>query len=60
MTLAPAFNHVGAVSLTNAISRINNLFAAQVYQQLLTELPYQETREHLPKAVTAMVLYHDL
>lgn len=58
--VARAFNHDGAVSLANAISRINNLSAAQVYQQLLTELPYQETREYLPKVVTAMTLYHNL
>lgn len=55
--VARAFHPAGKRSLAEAIPVINRLTSEEVYEQLLENLPYQETKDYLPKVVGAQERY---
>ena len=55
--LARAF---GTSSVDSAIQKINGLPTGSVYQQLLEQLPFQETRKYLVKVTEAQLRYQNI
>lgn len=55
--VAKVFHPRSEKRIGEAVSVINTLSAEQVYQRLLTDLPYDETRKYLQKVISAMPQY---
>lgn len=55
--VATVFHPRSEKRIGEAVAIINTLSAEQVYQRLLTDLPYDETRKYLQKVVSAMPQY---
>lgn len=55
--VASVFHPKGEKRISEAVKVINTLTPAQVYQRLLIELPYEETRKYLEKVTTAIPHY---
>jgi len=55
--VARVFNRDGARNINKAAKIINQLSAAQVYAQLLANLPYDETKHYLERVNTRIALY---
>ncbi|OLQ72808.1 hypothetical protein BIT28_06365 [Photobacterium proteolyticum] len=57
--VAKAFNPNGSRNITNAAEIINELSASDVYQKLLANLPYDETKHYLKKVTSRIELYKE-
>jgi membrane-bound lytic murein transglycosylase C len=48
----------GEKSVSSAVKKINSMSSEQVYQHLIKNLPYKETRNYLKKVNDRMKTYH--
>lgn len=55
--VASVFHPQGKRQIRPAIAVINTLSVEEVYAKLLSDLPYQETRDYLPKVMAAIKNY---
>ena len=55
--VARVFNKDGSRNINKAAKEINKLSADEVYQQLLTRLPYDETKHYLQRVNSRITLY---
>ncbi|RUO66300.1 membrane-bound lytic murein transglycosylase C [Pseudidiomarina planktonica] len=55
--VASVFHPQGRKQVAGAVSVINSLSADEVYQRLVNELPYQETRHYLQKVTSVLPNY---
>lgn len=55
--VARAFNADRSTNIRKAATEINQLTPDQVYQQLMTKLPYDETKTYLKKVSSRLALY---
>lgn len=55
--VASVFHPQGRRQIRPAVQVINTLTTEEVYAQLLQRLPYQETRDYLPKVMDALAIY---
>lgn len=55
--VARAFNPDRSTNIRKAATTINQLTPQQVYQQLMTNLPYEETKNYLKKVSARIALY---
>ncbi|MEX1222370.1 MAG: murein transglycosylase domain-containing protein [Idiomarina sp.] len=55
--VASVFHPQGSKQVAGAVSVINSLSADEVYQRLVNELPYQETRHYLQKVTSVLPNY---
>ncbi|MGR5061881.1 transglycosylase SLT domain-containing protein [Photobacterium sp. DNB22_13_2] len=55
--VAKAFNADGSRNIRKAAKVINTLSSDEVYQRLLQDLPYDETKNYLKKVTTRIALY---
>ncbi|WP_418641493.1 transglycosylase SLT domain-containing protein [Vibrio chaetopteri] len=58
--VAKAFNTNGSMSIKSAAKIINEMSPDEVYEQLVTRLPYTETRNYLDKVTNRLPLYGGL
>ncbi len=55
--VARVFNKNGSRNINQAATEINRLSADEVYKQLITKLPYDETRQYLRRVNSRIALY---
>jgi membrane-bound lytic murein transglycosylase C len=58
--VAKTFNTDGSRNVTKAARIINNMSPEEVYAQLLSSLPYEETRKYLEKVTSRRTIYEFL
>ncbi len=58
--VAKTFNYDNSRNITKASTIINSMTPEQVYNKLISDLPYEETRKYLQKVIERQAIYKSM